>query len=44
VDRHQQLVGLLFAGSETRTLANPIQSVLDALRGALAVEALTVAT
>jgi hypothetical protein len=44
VNEHQQLVGLLFAGSETRTLANPIQGVLDALKGALGVGSLTVVT
>ncbi|MCQ0988311.1 S1 family peptidase [Jiella marina] len=42
VNSRQEIVGLLFAGSESRTLANPIQSVLDALRGQLGVQSLTV--
>lgn len=43
VDRDQTLVGLLFAGSETRTLANPAQTVLDEIRAALKVKGLDVA-
>ncbi|MFD0935713.1 S1 family peptidase [Methylobacterium trifolii] len=42
LDRDHKLVGLLFAGSENRTLANPIQPVLDALRIALGVTTLDV--
>ncbi|MAU97386.1 MAG: hypothetical protein CMP81_16125 [Fulvimarina sp.] len=42
VNARQELVGLLFAGSEMQTLANPIQPVLDALSGALGAKALTV--
>lgn len=44
VSRDQELVGLLFAGSEQRTLANPIQLVLNALKTALGVAQLTVVT
>jgi hypothetical protein len=32
LDRQRRVVGLLFAGSDTTTLLNPIQFVLDALR------------
>lgn len=44
VDREQELVGLLFAGTDTRTLANPIDLVLNALQTALGRGALSVVT
>ncbi len=44
VNRDQELVGLLFAGTETQTLANPIQLVLNALKTALGVKSLDVVT
>ncbi len=44
VNRDQELVGLLFAGTETQTLANPIQLVLNELKTALGVQSLNVVT
>lgn len=44
VNRDQELVGLLFAGTETQTLANPIQLVLNELKTALGVKSLDVVT
>ena len=44
LNRDQELVGLLFAGSDTSTLANPIQLVLNALQTSLGVKFLDVVT
>lgn len=44
LNRDQELVGLLFAGSETSTLANPIHLVLNGLKATLGVTSLDVVT
>jgi hypothetical protein len=44
LDDRNQLVGLLFAGSDDQTLANPIPLVLEALRSASGIPDLSVVT
>jgi hypothetical protein len=36
LDMNKRVVGLLYAGSDTTTILNPIQNVLDALQVQLA--------